>query len=177
MQVRQANCGDIESLKDLFRAAIAWQTRRGVSTFGEFTDSFLKGEIERGAVFLAVNEEAVGGTISLYESDEIIWGDDHDSALYIHRLASIRTERGRGVGAELVNWSRLRAEAMGKKWLRVDCWADNTDLCQFYLRQGFDVVKVKDTGAHPSLPPHYHHIQLRLFQMPAANDPAQETVR
>lgn len=167
MEVRRAKKDDVEPLQRLFSAAIARQKAMRVPTFTEFSDLFLEGEIGKGAVFVADEAGNITGTISVYETDEIIWGSDGETALYIHRLASAHTAAGRGTGAALVKWARARAFAAGKQWLRVDCWAENENLVQFYLKQGFGVVRDEGTGTHPSLPPHYHHIQLRLFQMPA----------
>jgi len=165
MEVKPATIEDIELLQDLFSQAISWQKQRGLPTFSIFTDSFFEQEISNGNVFLAWNQERLVGTISLYEEDKILWGNDQESALYIHRLASARDVTGRGVGAALIVWSRRQAEDRKKRWLRVDCWAENRELCEFYERQGFEKVRDKNTGANPAWPKHYQNIELRLFQM------------
>ena len=167
MEVREAKIDDIDELKALFAAAIAWQQQRGVPTFTTFPSSFFAQEINKGAVFVARRDGKLVGTVSLYESDDFIWDNDAAPALYIHRLASLRTTEGRGVGAALIAWSRRRAAELGKHWLRVDCWADNDELCRFYQRQGFTPVRDKNTGRHAALPEHYQNINLRLFQMSA----------
>ena len=168
MNVKQATVEDIAALQTLFREAVEWQEAKGVPTFASFPDSFFAEEIRKGAVFVAEAGEEVIGTVSLYEADDFLWDHDSAPALYIHRLVSRRGVEGRGVGAALVEWSRRKAAAMGKEWLRVDCWADNEELCRFYDRQGFIRVRVKDTGDNQDLPAHYQNILLQLFQMPPA---------
>lgn len=166
MEIRQARIEEIDDLQALFVATIAWQQQRGVPTFSRFPASFFAQEINKGAVFVAWRAGKLVGTISLYESDDFIWDNDLAPALYIHRLASLRMAEGRGVGAALIEWSRQRAIMMGKQWLRVDCWADNDELCRVYERRGFSPMRVKNTGQHAALPEHYQNINLQLFQMP-----------
>lgn len=166
MEIRLARSEEIDELQALFAATIAWQQQRGVPTFSSFPASFFAQEINKGAVFVAWRAGQFVGTVSLYESDDFIWDNDPAPALYIHRLASLRMAEGRGAGAALIAWSRQRAARMGKQWLRVDCWADNDELCRFYEGQGFSPVRVKNTGQHAALPEHYQSINLQLFQMP-----------
>lgn len=166
MEVRQAQIGDIDELQALLAVAIAWQQQRGVPTFTTFPSSFFAQEINKGAVFVARRDGKLMGTVSLYESDDFIWDNDAAPALYIHRLASLRTAEGRGVGAALIEWSRQRAAELGKHWLRVDCWANNDELCRFYAQQGFSSMRDKNTGENATLPEHYQNINLRLFQLP-----------
>lgn len=165
MEMQQAQIAEIDELQALFASAIAWQQQRGVPTFTTFPASFFAQEINEGAIFVARRAGKLVGTVSLYEADDYIWDNDAAPALYIHRLASLRTAEGRGVGAALIGWSRRRAAELGKQWLRVDCWADNIELCRFYERQGFSIVRDKNTGQHAGLPEHYQNINLRLFQM------------
>jgi GNAT superfamily N-acetyltransferase len=166
MEVQQARIEEVGELQALFAAAIAWQRQRGVPTFTTFPASFFAQEIDKGAIFLAWRGGQLVGTVSLYEADDFIWDNDAAPALYIHRLASLRTMEGRGVGGALIAWSRQRAVRLGKQWLRVDCWADNDELCRFYEGQGFTRVRIKNTGQHAGLPEHYQQINLQLFQMP-----------
>lgn len=166
IDVRQATIEEVDELQALFAATIAWQQQQGVPTFSSFPTSFFAQEINKGTVFTARRAGKLVGTVSLYESDDFIWGNNAAPALYIHRLASLRTAEGRGVGAALIEWSRQRAVSLGKQWLRVDCWADNNELCRFYQGRGFSPVRVKNTGQHGTLPEHYQNINLQLFQMP-----------
>jgi GNAT superfamily N-acetyltransferase len=167
MKVNQARVEDIPALQTLFEEAIAWQKEKGMPTFSTLSASFLEQEIQKGAVYVAEENDRIVGSVSLYEADDRIWDGDSASALYIHRLVSLRGAEGRGVGASLVLWSRQKAAAMGKQWLRVDCWASNEELCRFYDRQGFRRVRRKNTGESEELPEHYQNIILQLFEMPA----------
>jgi GNAT superfamily N-acetyltransferase len=167
MNVKPAGVADIAALQALFQEAIDWQAAKGLPTFATFSASFFAREIEKGAVFVAEEDNQLVGTVSLYETDELIWDGDTEPALYIHRLVSRRGAQGRGVGAGLVQWSRQKAAAMNKQWLRVDCWAINTELCRFYDRQGFLRVRQKNLEPSEALPEHYQNIVLQLFQMPA----------
>src|SRR4051812_41449269 len=116
MNVKQAKIEEIAALQSLFQEAIAWQKAKGMPTFATLSASFFEQEINKGAVFVAEANERIIGSISLYEADDLIWDHDSATALYIHRLVSLRGAEGRGVGARLVQWSLQKALAMGKEW-------------------------------------------------------------
>jgi GNAT superfamily N-acetyltransferase len=165
MNIELARVEELASLQELFEQAISWQRQKGAPTFASFSASFLEQEIRNGRIYVARNQSAMVGTVSLYEIDDPVWDGDREPALYIHRLASLRAEAGRGAGAALIRWSRQQAATKNKRWLRVDCWADNRELCRFYERQGFEKVRDKHTGENHELPSHYHNITVCLYQM------------
>jgi hypothetical protein len=96
MKVRRAQRDDIESLQSLFSEAIRWQKSRGVPTFAEFSPVFLQAEIEKGHVYLAFDGDDLVGTVSIYESDDLIWDGFRKPSLYVHRLASAKTRPAAG---------------------------------------------------------------------------------
>jgi hypothetical protein len=56
-----------------------------------------------------------------------------------------------GLGAELINWAGLRGQRLyGAKWIRIDVWSTNTDLHDYYQRQGFEPCGRCDDPGYPS---------------------------
>ncbi len=162
--VRPAKVEDVDQLQVLFSEAIARQKQLGAPTFSYFTQAFLAQEINSGSVYVAQQNEKLVGTVSLYDTDGLIWGDDTTPALYLHRLASLPREGGRGIGAGLLAWSEGQAVKLEKQWVRFDCWANNTDLCRFYQSLGFQPVCDKYFGENAQLPDYYQNVKMRLFQ-------------
>jgi ribosomal protein S18 acetylase RimI-like enzyme len=77
------------------------------------------------------------GTFALQWSDEETWGDVPDDAGYVHGLAIRRDFAVRGLGREVLRRAENLAVASGKKYLRLDCMAENNALNEYYERAGF----------------------------------------
>lgn len=75
------------------------------------------------------------GTLRLQAEDEPFWGPRPDDALYLHRLA-VRASH-RGLGRLLLSWTELRAATAGRSFLRLDCAADEPELCGYYEQAGY----------------------------------------
>jgi GNAT superfamily N-acetyltransferase len=93
---------------------------------------------------MAERDQHVVGTITLDDfADPEFWlpQDDPEDALYVHRAVVARAVAGQRIGATLLNWASLRAEAAGRTWVRLDAWATNTQLQSYYLGQGWAHVR------------------------------------
>ena len=64
-------------------------------------------------------------------------GDVPGDAGYVHGLAIRRDFAGKGLGREFLRWAEDRVAASGKKYLRLDCAAENRALNEYYRRAGF----------------------------------------
>ena len=42
----------------------------------------------------------------------------------------------------MLDWASRRAAAAGKRWLRLDAWASNTKLHDYYLGEQFKMVRL-----------------------------------
>lgn len=94
--------------------------------------------IDRGEMYLALLGGQAVGTFALQWTDDETWGIGRDDAGYIHGLAIHRNVAGMAVGRELLGWSEERAVRSGRKYLRLDCVAENGALNAYYRRAGFD---------------------------------------
>lgn len=73
-----------------------------------------------------------------------------EPALYLRRLAVRRDHAGLGLGAEVLDWMGTRAALRAARWIRVDVWTTNVDLHAYYVRQGFDLVRIEALPGYPS---------------------------
>ncbi len=91
----------------------------------------------RGEVYLAkLGGEAVG-TIILQWKDRIFWKEVSPDAGYVHKFAIRRAYAGRHLGLKMLEWAARRASVAGKKFLRLDCMADNQRIRIYYEKAGF----------------------------------------
>lgn len=136
--VRRAQPQDIDIVQSILDEAAAWLQQRGIN---QWPSPFPRREIEQrftdGLIYLAFSGRQPIGTFTLFTSDPETWGDQPPDALYLHGLALRRAYSGNELGRKLLFHAEQIARAWSKRWLRLDCWAGNEALDQFYRAAGF----------------------------------------
>jgi ribosomal protein S18 acetylase RimI-like enzyme len=140
LEVREAWTADLDAVLSILEDAARWMVRQRIE--GWTPNSFSRGRIAeivgRGEMYLAVLAGQAVGTFALQWADEETWGRVPDDAGYVHGLAVRRDFAGRGLGRELLRWTENRVSLSGKKYLRLDCTAENDALNAYYRRARFD---------------------------------------
>lgn len=149
IRIEQAQSSDLETVLDILEEAARWITSLGIDQWrpGDFRDNPTYREriahnISCGEVYLAFLDAQVVGTFTLHYGEKVdknIWSgiSNLEEALYLHRLAIRRAFAGRGLGRDLLQWAEKMVAARNKKYLRLDCMAENHPLCSYYERAGF----------------------------------------
>jgi hypothetical protein len=75
MGVWPATKADCDAVIGLLRDARAWQRARGVPVWREFDAARIAADICSGEVYVAKAQGLVHGTVTLVESDPIVWAD------------------------------------------------------------------------------------------------------
>jgi len=133
----QAGRADVETVRTLLGEVSAWLLGKGLRQWPErFDDEWFVPALEAGHTWLAHRTGALVATITLQWDDELVWGPRPPDAGYVHRLAVRRDAAGSG--AELLEWARGATLAMGREYLRLDCWSQNARLRTYYEAHGFE---------------------------------------
>ncbi len=77
------------------------------------------------------------GTLRVEWEDTELWPDDPLGGGYVHSLAIRNHARGHKVGESLLRWAQEQIASRGRKYIRLDCWAENLQLCRYYEGLGF----------------------------------------
>ena len=136
LEIREARTTDLDVVLSILEEAAGWLVCRGIEgwTPGTFSRR-IAALIERGEMYLAELAGQPVGTLALQWSDEETWGETPDDAGYVHGLA-IRRDFA-GTGRELLRWAENVAAESGKKYLRLDCVAENNALNDYYEQADF----------------------------------------
>lgn len=139
---------DLDKIVALLEEARAWLHVRGIQQWVlPYPSQWIAEEIKRGEVYLARVANEPVGSITIQWFDEDIWPGASEDAAYIHRLIVAGRFRGQGLGLQLLRHAEQVARAAGKRCLRLDCWAGNQALCEYYEQAGFekrDVVDIRE---------------------------------
>lgn len=163
--IRRADSADVDAVLALVTEAAQWLGERGSDQW-QYPEQRHRVSIARttarSEVWVVTDDsDTIVATITINEyADPEFWKPDDDSgdALYVHRMAVARTAAGHEIGSALLDWAARQAVDTGKKWLRLDAWANNTELHNYYRRRGFQHVRT----LHFS-----HRGSGALFQRPA----------
>jgi len=150
--IRQATVDDTTALVATLTEAAEWVHLLDGSIMwveGELDEHRVRGEAEAGMFVVAEADGAVVGAIRFQLEDTLFWPDvDGGDSAFVHRLAVRRSHAGRGISVALLQWAADRGRVLGKQYLRLDCDAHRTRLCELYERFGFRLHSYRQVGAY-----------------------------
>jgi GNAT superfamily N-acetyltransferase len=148
-----AQPADLGTVTGLWAEAATWLASRGIDQwqYPPHVDR-IERSIAAGECWLAVDGDPVGTITVDGHADPDFWtaDDQPDAALYAHRMVVTREAAGAGLGAFMLDHATRLAAAAGKRWLRLDAWRGNTGLRDYYLSQGFELVRVVEAPGRRS---------------------------
>jgi ribosomal protein S18 acetylase RimI-like enzyme len=143
--IRSASLADAPIVLNLWQSSAKWLQSRGIDQWNpeKFTLESVLEFLKNGSdVYLAeINNEFVG-TYLITWTDPFIWRElDNSESGYIHRLAVNRQFIGKGIGLKLLRSAEEQIRIKGKKYIRLDCMADNKRLNQYYRDSGYQYIR------------------------------------
>ena len=142
LHIVPAQPGDLLHYLDFLEEIEDWLESKGIEEWdsGMFRDArhYFAESIERGEVHLAFIGGQMVGTLRLISRDAIVWPEIiEDDGAYVYNLAVGRTWSGQRLGRRMLEWAERRTAAMGRDYLRLDCFANNDFLPGYYRDAGF----------------------------------------
>lgn len=127
----------MEELDDVARildAAAAWLRVLRIDQWPtRFSPDVIGPAIEAGETFLVTVGGELAGTVTI-DLEDPSWADLPAPAVYVHRLAVLRTFAGAGIRI-LDQVEQLAAD--DDRSVRLDCVASNSRLCRYYEALGY----------------------------------------
>jgi GNAT superfamily N-acetyltransferase len=167
----EATAENLNTILRLIREASGWLEGKGTDQWQKpwpdrkQRDARVWRGLQRGATWIVSAGRRPAATVTVAKTPNIaVWQNAEcnldDPAVYAHRLIIDRQFAGWGLGAELIDWTGLRAHPEnGAKWIRIDVWSTNKGLHEYYMKQGFEPCGTAPDPGYPSG---------RLFQKPVS---------
>ncbi len=139
--VRQAGQEDLANVVTLLNEAAERLHSRGVEQWGPgwMTNERMAPAVSRGEVFLVKERDGDPvATVTLHETPDVdFWSPEEqkENALYLGKLA--RSDDEPGVGTWLLRWCVDHAAQLGYRRVRLDAWATNQRLHEYYQLNGW----------------------------------------
>ncbi len=130
---------------EILEEAREWLRTKGINQWPfPFTPEWVDKCLEKQEFFLGNVDQVTVAVFRLLNTDPFIWGENTEDAIYIHSLAVRRSWQGHKIGSGLLHWVEDYAVQNHRPYLRLDCMAENSALCQYYEQAGFVACQMKE---------------------------------
>ena len=155
LPMRIARVDELSEVVALWNEASQWLAEQGTDQWQyPVRVEAIAERIGAGRLWLLDGEDGrPTATVTLDETaDSAIWkdSDNPDDALYLHRLVVARRAAGVKLGSLILNWADQQVLDRGRRYLRLDAWTTNRQLQQYYVSEGFRLVRLVQDDDVPS---------------------------
>ena len=140
---------DLEFIYSLFEEAIAYQKRKNYPVWNGFDKDVLIKDVANKQQYKIVIDNKIACVFSVCKSDPVIWREkEKGDAIYLHRIVVNPKYKGHKQFKKILNWSIDFAKNAKIRFIRMDTWAHNSTILDYYKSYGFKFLenfKIPDT--------------------------------
>ena len=158
---------DLEFIFWLFEEAIAYQKRKNYNVWKNYDKDLLRSEVQNKTQYkIVINEKTTALIFSVVYDDRLLWGErEKGDSIYLHRIVVNPEFKGHRLFGAALNWSIRHAESKGLKFIRMDTWADNANIIQYYKNYGFTFKGTRITPDSRELPIQHRALHVALLEL------------
>lgn len=156
---------DVEFIFQLFEESILYQEKNGYPVWRNYDRNAILHDIEKGNQYKIAIDSTSAIVFSVAYSDKIIWRQhDLSNAIYLHRIVVNPIFKGQKLFGKILGWSIEHGRQKGLQYVRMDTWAANPNIIEYYKSFGFHVVENYTTPDVNELPVHNRKLALTLLE-------------
>jgi len=157
---------DIDKISWLFEQAMVLQGKNGYKVWTGIDKIALAKDIENGLQYKIVKDKDILCIFSIQLNDPFIWRDkDQNDAIYLHRIVVHPNFKGQRQFEKVLNWAKQFARQKNLKFVRMDTWADNEKIIDYYKSFGFEFIEYSKTTDASELPIQNRNLNVALLEM------------
>ncbi|MFL5740202.1 MAG: GNAT family N-acetyltransferase [Flavisolibacter sp.] len=165
IQIVNTTAEDWEMVVWLFEQALQLQGKKGYMVWSGIDLEALKGEMDKKLQYKIIKDQQVVCLFSARENDPLIWGErDRGDAVYLHRIVVHPDLKGQRLFEIVLDWAIQSARQHGFKYVRMDTWAENNKIIEYYKGFGFSVVENYRTNDAAELPLQNRNLNVALLE-------------
>lgn len=163
--VANTEMSDLELIFELFEQSINYQEKNAYPVWRNYDRNAIRRDIEGKNQYKVVINFKTAIVFSVCYTDKIIWREyDKGDSLYLHRIVVNPEFKGQKLFGKVLEWSVSHGREKGLKTIRMDTWAANPTIIQYYRSFGFSVVENYTTPDSIELPVHNRNLALTLLE-------------
>ena len=157
---------DLDQVMQLFQKAIELQGKNGYKVWEEIDKAGLEKDINSQLQYKIVQNDDILCVFSVQFNDPYIWRNrDKDDAIYLHRIVVNPVFKGQKQFEKVLNWAKQFALENRLRFVRMDTWADNMKIIEYYKSFGFRFIENYKTANEPELPIQNRNLEVALLEM------------
>ncbi|PKB15101.1 GNAT family N-acetyltransferase [Flavobacterium sp. 5] len=156
---------DLEMICWMFEEAIAYQKRNNYKGWDSYDKAFLENEISKLLQFKIVENKKILCIFSVCFNDPLIWREkDTGTSIYLHRITVNPKFKGQKQFKKVLNWAIEYAYKNKLDTIRMDTWAENTTIIDYYKSYGFQFLENYKTANTKELPIQHRNLNVALLE-------------
>lgn len=165
-QIKNTTLKDLPFIYELFDLSVKYQEARGFPTWKNYDKGALTQDIQNKEQYKVVLDTQIGIVFSVRYADKVIWREmDQSDAIYLHRIVVNPAFKGQKLFGEILSWATNHAKQKKLGFVRMDTWATNEKIIEYYKSFGFKFIGNYTTPDTPELPQHNRNLALALLEL------------
>ncbi len=157
---------DLADIFWLFKQAMELQGKNGYRVWDNIDKIGLEKDIENRLQYKILKGNDILCIFSIQHNDPFIWRDrDQNDAIYLHRIVVNPKFKGQKQFEKVLNWAKQFARQNNLKFIRMDTWADNEKIIDYYKSFGFEFIENYRTTNSLELPIQNRNLNVALLEM------------
>lgn len=157
---------DLEFIYHLFDHSVKYQESRGYATWKNYDKDALIKDVENKSQYKVIIDAQIGIVFSVRYTDKIIWREmNQGDAIYLHRIVVNPVFKGLKLFGEILSWSIDQAKQKKLSCVRMDTWASNLHIIDYYKSFGFRFLGNYTTPDTLELPAHNRNLAVALLEL------------
>jgi ribosomal protein S18 acetylase RimI-like enzyme len=166
IQIINTTKDDLNTISWLFEQAMELQGKNGYKVWEGIDKIALQKDIDERLQYKIVKGEDILCIFSVQHNDPFIWRDrDQDGAIYLHRIVVNPHFKGQKQFQKVLNWAEQFARQNNVRFVRMDTWADNLKIIDYYKSFGFEFIENYRTPNASELPIQNRNLTVALLEM------------
>ena len=164
-EVKNTELADLDLIFELFEQSIHYQEQNGYPVWKNYDRNAVIQDIVNEQQYKIVIDSVMAIVFSVGYSDKVIWRNmDKGDSIYLHRIVVNPECKGQKLFGKILDWSITHARQKGLHTIRMDTWAANPNIIDYYTSFGFVVVENFTTPDTEELPVHNRNLALTLLE-------------
>lgn len=157
---------DLKMIYHLFEEAIDYIKRNNYIGWTTYDKTYLIKDLENKLQFKIIMQDKIAAVFSICFSDALIWREmEKGDSIYLHRIAVNPEFKGQKQIDKILNWSKKYATQKSLKYIRMDTWAANPNIIEYYKSFGFTHIEDYTTPNTLDLPDQHRNLKVALLEM------------
>lgn len=170
-EVINTGMSDLGMIFELFEHSINYQEKHGYPVWKNYDKNALVRDVENRNQYKVMDGSGTAIVFSVCYSDNVIWRDlERGDSIYLHRIVVNPEFKGQKLFGVIVDWAIKHCKQKGLKNIRMDTWAANPKIVNYYKGFGFSYVENYTTPDSAELPIHNRNLVLTLLEYKIGED-------